>query len=84
METKALVYRRKDKEDKRKAYVCMTEYGQQMRKIALKAVYTLNEAIVKDVAPEKLTAFFEVINQVSGSVEKFRAEMKDDIREQKD
>jgi len=47
-----------------------------MRKIALKAVYQLNDAIVEDVPQEKLNAFFEVINQVSGSVEKFREEAR--------
>jgi len=75
MEDKGMVLRKKDKIDKRKVYICVTEHGAQMRKIALKAVYRLNEAIVKDVPPTKLQAFFEVINQVSGSVEKFREDM---------
>jgi len=47
-----------------------TEHGKQMRKIALKAVYQLHDAIVTDIPQEKVDAFFEVINQVSSSVEK--------------
>jgi len=34
MEDKALIYRRKDKIDKRKVYICPTEHGKQMRKVA--------------------------------------------------
>ncbi len=77
MEDKALIYRRKDKVDKRKVYIRPTEHGKQMRKIALKAVYQLHDAIVADIPQEKVDAFFEVINQVSYSVEKFRAEAKE-------
>jgi len=77
MEDKALIYRRKDEIDKRKVYICPTEHGKQMRKVALKSVYQLHDAIVEDVAPEKVNAFFEVINQVSASVEKFRKETKE-------
>ncbi len=81
MEDMGMVTRRKDHVDKRKVYICPTEYGQQMRKIALKAVYKLNDAIIEDVPQKKLDAFFEVINQVSGSVEKFQEQIRTELSE---
>lgn len=81
MEDKGMIFRKKDEIDKRKVYICLTEHGKQMRKIALKAVYRLNDAIIEDIPPEKLNAFFEVIHQVSGSVEKFREDMKNQLSE---
>ncbi len=76
MEEMGMITRRKDSIDKRKVYICPTEYGYQMRKIVLKSVYKLNDAIVEDIPKEKLYTFFEVMSLVSGSVTRFREQMR--------
>jgi len=75
LEKQGAVYKRKDKSDKRKVYICLTEYGREMRRLALKAVFNLNKELVKDIEPEKLATFFEVIEQITQSMQVLREEI---------
>lgn len=72
MEKKGLIYRKKEKEDKRKVYMCLTDYGITMRKDALKAVFNLESAIHSTVNPEKMEIFFEVMEKIPEAMEEFK------------
>jgi DNA-binding MarR family transcriptional regulator len=76
MEEKGLIVKRKEEHDKRLALVCLTELGRQKREIALKAVYRLERAIIKDMDAEKLKAFFEVVEQIPKAIDEFKERMK--------
>lgn len=68
MQEKGLIYRRKDGTDNRKVYICLTDYGSEMRKQALKGVYRVNNLIYKQFTPEKIAAFAEVMNAIPQAV----------------
>ena len=76
MEENGLVFRRKDKNDKRKVYICLTEQGKKMQQVAVSAVFELNNSITKDLDPKKLMAFFEVINHVEKAVSEMTEQHK--------
>lgn len=75
MEEKGFVARKKDSVDKRMAYICLTELGKAKREVAMKAVYRLERAIVKNMDQEKLEAFHEVANNIPEAVEEFKEKM---------
>ena len=75
MEEKGLIYRRKDENDKRMAYVCLTELGKDKREIALRAVFRLEKAIVKQIDEKKLEAFFEVAGHIPNAIVEFKEKM---------
>ena len=64
--------KRKDKVDKRKVYIRLTAAGKKMRELALKAVFSLERSIVKDIPEKKLKTFFEVINHVPEAIKEFK------------
>ncbi len=72
MEERGFIYRKKDESDKRMAFVCLTPLGQEKRKVAMKAVYRLERAIVKDVQDEKLQCFFDVTNNIPDAIDEFK------------
>lgn len=72
MEKKGLIFRKKDKEDKRKVFMCLTDHGIAMRKDALNAVFTLESAIHETVTPEKMEIFFEVMERIPDAMEVFK------------
>ena len=72
MEKKELVYRKKDHEDKRRVYICLTEKGVDMQKLAMEVVFKLNNMISENITQEKLDVFFEVMNKVSDTVAEFK------------
>ena len=74
MEEKGFIWRKRDEHDHRKVYICLTDLGKEMRKISFKAVFKLEESIIKDLEPEKLETFFEVMNHVQEVVENFSLE----------
>lgn len=76
MEEKKIVYRNKDKGDKRKVYICLTDKGKAMRKIALRAVFRLEKEIVKDIPADKLATFFEVIAHVPKAISDFQERLE--------
>ena len=77
MEKKGLICRKKDEVDKRRVYVCLTEKGIKMRKLAVKMVFGLNEQISSDITADKLAIFFEVMQQIPASIEQFKDGMQD-------
>lgn len=83
MEKKGLIYRKKDKKDKRKVYICLTDYGLKMQKDALDAVFSLENSIHETVTPEKMEIFFEVINKIPQAMEAFKQEFSNRNIEEK-
>lgn len=76
MEEKKFIYRKKDKGDKRKVYICLTDHGKAMRKIALRAVFRLEKEIVKDIPVNKLNTFFQVVAHVPKAINDFQERLE--------
>lgn len=72
MQKMGVIYRRKDKQDKRKVYMCLTDYGLMKRKEALRAVFSLEKSIYELSTPEKMNSFFEVVSKIPEAIEKFK------------
>ena len=70
METDGLVERVPDARDKRKVLVKLTEKGHEKRKVSIKSVFRLNNAMLGDLDPIKVKHFYEVINSVPKSTSK--------------
>ncbi|MEZ7838747.1 MAG: MarR family transcriptional regulator [Flavobacteriales bacterium] len=81
METDGLVERVPDARDKRKVLVKLTEKGHEKRKVSIKSVFRLNNAMLGDLDPIKVKHFYEVINSVpkstSKTLDKMLKEMED-------
>lgn len=75
MEDKGFIERRRDDVDKRMAYVYLTKLGVEKREIAMKAVYRLERAIVNQIDPKKLEAFFDVVNHIPDAIDEFKEKM---------
>lgn len=75
LEDKGMVTRIKDKVDKRKVYIKLTDQGAKMRFFALKAVFDLEKTIVKDIPQKQLEVFFNVINHVPEAIKEFRTNL---------
>ena len=75
MEEKEFIYRKRDKFDKRMAFVCLTQLGMQKREVALRAVFRLEKAIVNQLDEEKLAAFFDVAKHIPDAIEEFKEKM---------
>ncbi|MEL6192734.1 MAG: MarR family transcriptional regulator [Bacteroidota bacterium] len=69
LEDKGLIFRRPSQSDKRRVYICLTEAGQEKRKMAYNVVFGLHHEFSKDITPEKLEAFFEVMGVIRKKVE---------------
>ena len=76
LEKKGCVYKRKDKKDKRKTYICLTDHGRELRDVALKAVFNLNDTFLDKISSEKLNNFFEVLQVIPGALKEFRKNYK--------
>lgn len=74
LEDKALIYRKTDKSDKRKVIILLTENGIEKRKIAKKVVSGFNKLIVEEIPEEKLATFFDVMETINKTVEKYKQE----------
>lgn len=70
MENQKLISRKPDHIDKRKSLIFLTPEGVKKRKIAKKVVIDFNQYIYKNIEPEKLKVFFEVIDQVDQLIDK--------------
>jgi len=81
METDGLVERVPDARDKRKVLVKLTEKGQEKRKVSIKSVFRLNNAMLDDLDPIKVKHFYEVINSVPKSTSKTLDKMLKEIEE---
>ena len=81
MEKDGLVERVPDTHDKRKVLVKLTEKGQEKRKVSIKSVFRLNNAMLDDLDPIKVKHFYEVINAVPKSTSKTLDKMLQEIEE---
>ena len=77
MENKKLIYKRKDKVDKRRVYICLTEKGVEMQNFAMEMVFGLEKALHDDISAEKLSVFFEVMRKIPKSVGRFQERVGD-------
>ncbi|MCP4271476.1 MAG: MarR family transcriptional regulator [Gammaproteobacteria bacterium] len=75
MEDKGFIYRQKDDSDKRMAFVLLTELGKEKRIMALKAVFRLERAIIKDMDVEMLKSFFKVTDSIPEAIDQFKDKM---------
>jgi DNA-binding MarR family transcriptional regulator len=81
MEKDKLIERVADSLDKRKVLVRLTEKGSNIRKVSVKSVFRLNNALIKDLDPIKLRHFYEVINSVPKSTAKTLDKMQKELNE---
>ena len=72
MEESGLIYRERDKNDKRSVKIFLTPEGKSKRDFSRKAVIYFNENVRKAVSPEKLDAFFEVMEAVENIIDENR------------
>jgi DNA-binding MarR family transcriptional regulator len=70
MEEKGLICRESDKVDKRSVRIKLTEEGKKQREHSKATVLRFNEAVRKQLPEEKLTVFFEVVQNINQIIEK--------------
>ncbi|MEM6723139.1 MAG: MarR family transcriptional regulator [Bacteroidota bacterium] len=75
MEDQQLIYRKKDQKDKRQVFICLTDLGRDMRRVALEAVFELNDKLVKGLSKEQIAAFYDVMDQVPLAVDLMKQEL---------
>ena len=69
MEKKGAIYKRKDKSDKRKVFICLTEYGIELRDLAAQRLFSFEKAIHEKVNQNDIIAFFRVMDTIPNVVE---------------
>lgn len=74
LEDKKLIYRKTDSIDKRKVLIFLTPEGVEKRKIAKKVVSGFNEMVENEIPSTKLKVFFEVMETINKTVEKYKNE----------
>lgn len=72
LEENNLIFKKKDKQDKRVVRLFLTPEGVEKRKIAKKVVSGFNEMIIKEIPQTKLSVFFEVMDDVNRVIEKYK------------
>lgn len=65
LEEKGMIYRKPNPEDGRGVLIFLTEAGKERRDLSKKSVIEFNEAIKKQVSPEKLAHFMEVADTIN-------------------
>lgn len=65
MEEKGLIYRKRDKVDRRSVQVYLTEAGIRKKRIAQETIRNFNEEIRKEIPQADLETFFEVMTRVN-------------------
>ena len=81
LEEKGWIYRETDSVDKRFVKVFLTDLGKKKRKFAREGVIEFNKKIYDAIPPEKLSIFFEVINQIKDLVDEENHSPKVDTKE---
>ena len=61
MEKKGAIY-------KRKVYICLTDYGLELRDLAAQRLFSFEKAIHENVDPKDIEAFFRVMNKIPSVV----------------
>ena len=72
MEKKGAIYKRKDKSDKRKVYICLTEYGIELRDLAAQRLFSFEKAIHDKVNKNDIIAFFRVMDTIPNVVDSLK------------
>tara|TARA_B100000513_G_scaffold27921_1_gene10797 strand:+ start:1702 stop:2154 length:453 start_codon:yes stop_codon:yes gene_type:complete len=72
MEKKGAIYKRKDKSDKRKVYICLTEYGVELRNLAAQRLFSFEKAIHEKVNKNDIIAFFRVMDTIPNVVDSLK------------
>ena len=81
IEKDGLIERVPDSKDKRKVLVKLTKKGQNIRKVSIKSVFRLNNAMLEDFDPIKVKHFYEIINSVPKSTSKTLDKMLKEIKD---
>jgi DNA-binding MarR family transcriptional regulator len=68
LEKKAYIYKEADPDDKRVVLVKLTELGLERRKVALRSVFSIEKAVMKDVSDKDLQGFFKVMRIVNSKL----------------
>lgn len=76
MEKKGVIYKRKDKKDSRKVYICLTDYGKEMRHISFEQFTAFEILLHAEIGEEKLGVFFQVMDKIPLLAERFSKENK--------
>ena len=76
LEDNDLIYRKKDKKDKRMVRIFLTEKGVEKRRIAKKVVSGFQELITEEIPQSKLSMFFEVMDSVNRVIDKYKEQNK--------
>jgi len=69
MEEKGLIYRETDKNDKRSVRIMLTKEGRKNKEKARETVLRFNEAVREEIPEEKLTVFFNVLQNINRMIE---------------
>jgi len=69
MEEKGLIFKKPDPEDKRSVRIFLTDLGIEKKAISRETVKAFNEEVFKTIEPQKLEAFFDVIQQVNNIID---------------
>ena len=72
LEDNKLIYRKKDKKDKRMVRIFLTDEGVEKRRIAKKVVSGFQELIAEEIPQSKLSMFFEVMGSINCVIDKYK------------
>ena len=72
LEDNELIYRKKDKKDKRIVRIFLTEKGVEKRRIAKKVVTGFNDLIHTNIPQSKLSLFNEVMDEINQTIEEYK------------
>tara|TARA_B100001758_G_C18415322_1_gene619075 strand:+ start:2682 stop:3134 length:453 start_codon:yes stop_codon:yes gene_type:complete len=72
LEKKGAIYKKRDKNDKRKVFICLTEHGIALRDVASKRLFSFENAIKTKLSESDLAVFFKVINIIPSVVDELR------------
>lgn len=72
LEENNLIFKKKDKQDKRVVRLFLTPEGVEKRRVAKQVVSSFNEMIIDEIPQTKLSIFFEVMNDVNRVIEQYK------------
>lgn len=70
MEEKGLIVRKADLVDKRSVRILLTKKGKKMKENSKETVLRFNEVVREEVSNQKLTVFFEVLQNINQIIDK--------------
>lgn len=72
LEENNLIFKKKDKNDKRVVRLYLTPEGVEKRKMARQVVSGFNELIINQIPQTKLSVFFEVMEDVNRVIDQYK------------